>query len=303
MKNFPAKPSAKKWPIPTVACIICLGLMSACATFQPQTQSGDSASITAFAEDAIEHARLVGAENVLVVFDIDNTLLAMEQGLGSDQWYEWQKHQFAADRCDPRVVSDRLAVQGALYYASAMRPTSPDIATQVRRIQNAGITTIALTSRGSSFRLQTFRELRRNGLDFRRSGLSPVTGWPDDFIPEKGIRPTRYEDGVYLTAGQHKGLMLEALIEKSGHKLPAVIYMLDDKQENVDAIHETFDDKGVAVRSWRYSAEDNNVMGFDADASHEQWQQIAPALQALENTLGTDHYDLPDALQPDGCDS
>ena len=30
-------------------------------------------------------------DQVLVVFDIDNTLLAMEQGLGSDQWYDWQK--------------------------------------------------------------------------------------------------------------------------------------------------------------------------------------------------------------------
>ena len=58
-----------------------------------------------------------------MVFDIDNTLMAMEQGLGSDQWYEWQKNLQLTDPCDARLVSDRLAVQGALYFISAMRPT------------------------------------------------------------------------------------------------------------------------------------------------------------------------------------
>ena len=31
-----------------------------------------------------------GPEHVLLVVDIDNTLLAMNQPLGSDQWFEWQ---------------------------------------------------------------------------------------------------------------------------------------------------------------------------------------------------------------------
>ena len=31
-----------------------------------------------------------GGKNVLVVFDIDNTLLKANQSLGSDQWFEWQ---------------------------------------------------------------------------------------------------------------------------------------------------------------------------------------------------------------------
>ena len=31
-------------------------------------------------------------EHVLLVLDIDNTLLAMNQDLGSDQWFEWQRY-------------------------------------------------------------------------------------------------------------------------------------------------------------------------------------------------------------------
>ena len=73
----------------------------------------DLAEVTA---DTMELAEKIGKENVMVVFDIDNTLLAMEQGLGADQWYEWQKELSENDLCNPGNVGNRLAVQGALYF-------------------------------------------------------------------------------------------------------------------------------------------------------------------------------------------
>lgn len=263
--------------------------------------SGETADVGVFTADVLDQANRVGAGNVLAVFDLDNTLLAMEQGLGSDQWYEWQKEQSGHDRCDPRVVGDRLAVQGALYFASAMRPTQVDAPGHVSDIQDQGVKVIALTSRGVDFRLQTFRELRRNGYDFRRSALSPVRGWHADFLPDNGLRPVRYEDGVYLTTGQHKGAMLDALLRKTGAELPAVILLLDDKQANLEAMHETFDPLGVPVRTWRYTREDPLVEGFDPQASDQMWQQAAPALKTLQSVFGPDHYDLEGATKKDGC--
>ena len=85
------------------------------------------------------------SDRVLVVFDIDNTLLAMEQGLGSDQWYYWQAALRDDEPCSPETVNDLLAVQGALFYASAMRPTQPSAAAQVRRMQDEGLQVIILT--------------------------------------------------------------------------------------------------------------------------------------------------------------
>ena len=116
------------------------------------------------ADHALYMADQAGADHVLVVFDIDNTLLAMQQDLGSDQWYYWQSDLEAADPCSPLLVSDRLQVQGALFHASAMRPTQADAGQQVRRLQDAGLKVVAVTSRGPEYRLQTFRELRRNCL-------------------------------------------------------------------------------------------------------------------------------------------
>lgn len=248
---------------------------------------------------AITMSEQHGRENILVVFDIDNTLLAMEQGLGSDQWYYWQKELIKEDPCNQMLVADRFAVQGAIFHASAMRPTQSDAAEQVARAQNAGISTIALTSRGSDYQLQTFRELRRAGISFWETALEPARGWPQPFVPDGGSRPALYQDGVFLTAGQHKGDMLRALLDKTGTPAHTVIVMIDDKQENLDAVLEGFADSPTVVHAWRYTREDGEVESFDPDTADRQWQEIYPALMQVQKSLGPDNYDLPESYNPE----
>jgi len=251
--------------------------------------------------DSLKLAQQVGKENVIVVFDIDNTLLAMEQGLGADQWYDWQKNLSKEDRCNPQNVGNRFAVQGAMYFVSAMRSTQQDGADQVRAIQEQGIAVIALTSRGQDYQLQTFRELRRNDFSFTYSAIGPAGGYDKPFIPVEDGRLSLYEDGVFLTAGQHKGRMLYALLEKTGTQLPAVIVMADDKQKNLDAVKETFSALDVPVRAWRYTGEDENVSNFDPDQAYAQWKSIEEALRQIQQVLGPDNFDLSGVATPADC--
>lgn len=269
--------------------------LAGCATLPPPSLQRDTTDLGEVVDDALALADRHGREHVLVVFDLDNTLLAMEQGLGADQWYDWQKALSDQDPCGPMTVPDRFAVQGAMYYASAMRLTQENAPALVRRLQDGNLRVIALTSRGTVYRLQTFRELRRHGFDFRRSALSPAEGWPEDFVPERGERPSRYEDGVYLTSGQHKGDMLLELLERTNTPLPSVIVMADDKQKNLDAVVETMTGNGAAVRAWRYAGEDGNVAAFDPGDAHRLWTALEPALRTLQSLLGADNYELPPA--------
>ena len=261
-------------------------------------ETADLGDVTA---DALDLAERAGSEQVLMVFDIDNTLLAMEQGLGSDQWYDWQKDLGKQDPCNPHNVGDRFAVQAALYFASAMRPTQQDAAEQVKTIQQSGIAVIALSSRGADYRLQTFRELRRSGFSFFSSAIGPPGGYAQVFIPEQDGRLSRYEDGVFLTAGQHKGQMLYALLRKTGTEMPAVIVLADDKQTNLDAVKETFGALEIPVHAWRYSGEDENVQNFDAGRANDQWQSLEDALRQIQRVLGPDNYDLSSAVRPPDC--
>jgi orotate phosphoribosyltransferase-like protein len=261
-------------------------------------QTGDLGDVKT---DAFDIAGKVGKEQVLVVFDIDNTLMAMEQGLGADQWYEWQKGLNKTDLCNSQNVGDRFAVQGALYFVSAMRKTQPDAATQVKAIQDEGIPVIALTSRGMDYRLQTFRELRRNGFDFNHSSIGPAGGLSKPFIPVQDGRFSLYDDGVFMTAGQHKGQMLLALLEKTDTPMPRVIVMADDKQENLEAVKETFSALEIPVRAWRITTEDENFANFDTHKAADEWQQMEHALRTIQQVIGPDNYDLTTATTPQEC--
>ena len=279
-----------------------LFILAACASVPPaQTLLSETDDLATVTDSALQLADRYGRDQVLVVFDIDNTLLAMEQGLGSDQWYYWQKDLQKEDPCSGDLVSNRFSVQGAVYFASAMRPTQPDAADQVRHLQDAGVSVIALTSRGPDYRLQTFRELRRNDISFWPGALPPKRGYPGSFIPEGGTRAALYEDGVFLTAGQHKGDMLRALLDKTGTGQPAVIVMADDKAENLQSVMETFEGSGTAVQAWRYSREDANVATLDTREAAAQWEAVRPALMKIEQIFGPDNFDLPAQVVREGC--
>lgn len=283
--------------------------LTACSA-QPQREAAndpilaqdiETANLADVSADAMKLSAQTGKQNLIVVFDIDNTLLAMEQGLGADQWYDWQKELGKEDRCNPQNVGNRFAAQGALYFSSAMRPTQKDAATQVNAIQDQGIPVIALTSRGPEYRLQTFRELRRNGYSFVHSAIGPAGGYKGLFIPVKDGRFSRYEDGVFLTAGQHKGQMLLALLEKTATAMPAAIIMADDKQKNLDAVKETFAALDIPVHAWRYTGEDENVRNFDHEKANAQWKSIEDPLRQIQKVLGPDNYDLTTAVLPAEC--
>jgi len=191
----------------------------------PQNLLGSTDQLQLVTELSIDLADRYGGDRVLVVLEIDNTLLTVDQN----------------SECPE-------SVQG---------PAQSDAAQQVRRMQDAGLKVIVMTSRDPSCRMQTLRELNRNDFSFQASAWPPQSGYPEPFLPEGGVRPVIYQDGVFLTAGQNKGLMLKALLEKTADSDPALIVMVDRKQENLNAVMKEFSWTGTKVHAWRYTREDS----------------------------------------------
>ena len=52
---------------------------------------------------AIRHK--VGPEHVLLVLDIDNTMMSMDNRLGSDHWFEWQSYLLNHEPTSPHLVA------------------------------------------------------------------------------------------------------------------------------------------------------------------------------------------------------
>ena len=101
----------------------------------------------------------VGPEHVLVALDIDNTLLAMDEPLGSEQWFDWQVYLLNKDPTSPQLVASTfeglLEVQGRLYELGRMHPPQSDLPSIIKDIQSRRVATIVLTARGNEFRAST----------------------------------------------------------------------------------------------------------------------------------------------------
>lgn len=194
---------------------------------------------------ALMAAQRDGPDQVLVVFDIDSTLLYDPLGgpdLGGLKDSEPERFR---------------PVERALMNLKSLAPTEPDLAAQIARLGAGGVATYALSARGEDMRDMTMRELARVGIAFphapecgpplcvKRGILPPaavldaareVLG--DAELSRLGFdkgRPVGVSDGVMNAAGLHKGVMLRVLLASLGREFGTVIFV-DDAQKNVDHV-------------------------------------------------------------------
>ena len=185
---------------------------------------------------ALGYLKKYAPKEILLGVDIDNTMLAMNQDLGSDQWFNWQAGLQKTNPNSPDLVAkefpELIEIQGLLFAVSGMHPPEPDLPTMIKELQGLGIQTIVLTSRGPTFRDSTERELSKNGYDFSKNSF-PIEERRGTFLPfnpkkpaahglsaeivskiESRLDEVSYSNGIFLTAGQHKGYMLRSLLAR-----------------------------------------------------------------------------------------
>jgi hypothetical protein len=178
-----------------------------------------------------------GAENVLVVVDIDNTILTGDTDLGSDIWYQWQNGELDVKPApDQKLTKDCLYNEaiGLLYELGTMSPTDTSLPDYIRNWQSGGVTLFALTSRSPKYRAATERELKRNGIDLSASELKTIDG-SELFLNYSLGRDLSYYNGIMMTTGMNKGEMLSHILGRSGRSFKALIF-IDDTRKNIDAV-------------------------------------------------------------------
>jgi hypothetical protein len=248
-----------------------------------------------------------GAEHVLLAVDIDNTVMSMDGDLGSDHWFEWQSYLLSHEPNSPHLVANTfqglLDVQDILYQRNCMHATQPNEPELIAKLQERGLATILLTSRGPEFRGPTERELKRCGYDFTKAALQ-VRNVPsgkflayDPANPEKdGLtaaevakhklaqpRPVSYKNGIFMTAGQHKGMMLLTLLKDATRDIKAVVYV-DDNVRHVGSVFSAAVARNIEISSFHYTHEDVRVQRFQYGDKHvvdEAWLKVKASLRKI----------------------
>lgn len=178
-----------------------------------------------------------GAKDVLLVFDIDNTLLTSDTDLGGDFWYQWQTGELNIKPTIKQKLSSECLYGEAiamLYELGTMSLTDTVIPSYIKDWQAKGVGVMALTSRSPQCRAATERELLRNGINLMASEPRNVDGNTLNFRSSLG-RETSYSNGIFMTSGLNKGEMLAHLLGRLGRSYKCIIFV-DDTRKNVDAV-------------------------------------------------------------------
>jgi hypothetical protein len=215
--------------LPAIGLAAIITLVAACAAQQtreraeqplPQNLIGSTSELQLVTELTLDLARTYGGDQVLVALEIDETLLTADTGGSCGE--------------------------------AAMRPVQDDAATQVERMQAAGLKVIAMTSRSPLCQQKTIEELQRHGFSFRDSAWPPTAGYPAPFVPEGSTESVIYQNGVFMASGQDKGQMLKVLLDRSESPYPALIVLADHDQSELNAAMKAFTWTGTRVQAWRY---------------------------------------------------
>ena len=198
------------------------------------------------------------SNETLIVFDIDNTVLAMKKSLGSDQWFNWKARDLKAQN---KEINNLLDWQKTLFDLSQMRLTEWDLPFVIDELQNE-YKVIALTSRSPKSRVATQRELSRHLIDFERSSIGQA--FRGSFIPLGQTRKASYENGIMMTSGMHKGEMLIYLVKEiyNGEFPFSQVIFIDDHLKNTRRVFDSLKQLGIQIASLRYAKEDLRVKQF-----------------------------------------
>ncbi|HCB17718.1 MAG TPA: hypothetical protein DEP76_11815 [Alteromonas sp.] len=195
---------------------------------------------------------LYGAENVLIVADIDNTLLTSATDLGGDIWYQWQRGKLAVKPTPEQQVSclfeDTISL---LYELAPMNLTEPQVPALLNNWQEAGNTLLLLTSRAPKNRAATERELLRHGIDVSQAALTPVDN-TNPVYREKLEREMSYSRGLMMTTGMNKGTMLEWILNATERQFDAIVFV-DDSHTNIENMDNAWQQHNTDMRIFHYT--------------------------------------------------
>ncbi len=264
--------------------------LSACSATPPPPVSG-SATITETADFAEVNLAVetlnarYGAANVLIVSDIDNTLLTSASDLGGDIWYQWQRGKLDVKPTPAQKVSCLFEdTIGMLYELNPMTVTDPLVPEIVASWQLAGNTVMALTSRDPRYRSATERELKSNGIELGQSALTLENGVMPEYRHQMD-RELTYSQGVMMTTGMDKGKMLHWILDKTGRHFDAVIF-IDDSRKNIDNMYTAWKDGNTDMDIFYYtSVEDARIARYGAVLTQAQADKMAADYDKLNKTL------------------
>ncbi len=218
---------------------------------------------------------------MLVIFDIDNTLIEPVQELGTNQWFENRiKEYISYGHSKPDSLEKALQEWTAIQSITLVKLVEPGIEHIVKDLQNQGYTVIGLTTRGLGISTRTIDQLQTVKINL--TATAP-TNEEIFFMNERGVL---FRGGVLFTAGTHKGKALEKFLKTVGCN-PSSIMFINDKYSHLLPVEEYCEKFALPFTGIRYGFLDEKVKNFRKQIAEVQFYHFGHILsdEAAERIL------------------
>jgi len=190
----------------------------------------------------------------IVFFDIDNTILEVESGVGLVPWacaledYAKGNSNLTEERIQ-KYITDYIRNMEMVLVEQEVRDV-------IHSISQKNIPMIALTNRPLATAETTSIQLKQLGIDFSNHPFEPKTCQFDSFK-----RPALFRDGIITGNSNNKGLLLKEFLNCVGFK-PCKLIFIDDSKDFVRDVEEKLKEISINVVALRYGFLDEKVNSF-----------------------------------------
>ncbi len=221
----------------------------------------------------IEEVKIPEQSNVLVIFDIDNTLIHLKQELGSDQWFyhRWkqlEKTGLTTEEALCRVAFEFNGIQ-SLSQCQLVEQTTPNFFAKLR---SEKIPFMGLTIRSFELSKRTIQQLKSCNLKFDQKVFDPSPQFLD-----KNTFLFSY-DGIVFTNGGSKGHAIGKWLDHFLYQVDHVV-VIDDKLQHLEAIEKELERRGIEMTGYRYGYLDDHVANFCPNRARVQFELVEPLIE------------------------
>jgi len=225
-------------------------------------------------------------DDVLVIFDIDDTLLEATRFVGSNKWYAWQrgKKNVFDNKGEPLFIKDDekfnciFGTLGTLFSLGDNKKTQTDADKILTELQQYNL--MILTARSIGFRGPTERDLKRNNFSLSKSHLME-NDLGLTYIFDDGSRASdiTYQNGIVMSSGLNKGLVLHDLLDKLKKKYKS-IYFIDDSLKNINQMKQAWEKSETEVSIFHYTKVDKSITPEEIKESNKAKEEFDEFLMA-----------------------
>lgn len=207
-----------------------------------------------------QHIEAQKDRNIMVVFDIDNTIAKSAHAIGSDSWFgHYIQQGIKSGLPAEKALEVTVPLYLFIHQLIDLVPVEPETIELIAMLQHNNIKVIALTARSRPLMKRTIQQLAKINIDF-----SPANTFASNDILIGLDSPWTYNDGIIFCGSHTKGVvLLEFLNRLDEAQLPDTIIFIDDKEHHVCSVEKIVTDAGLDCVSIHYTFMEETVKNFN----------------------------------------